>query len=385
MKPSTLIAMAVGLFITVGGFFTCVFAMNSAEKNYPNDSIFAFENENFEKIDADSVRTVDFSDVITIYTEESSKEVTQDVKALSVSLSDIKHVEIIGGQSTSKVMMYNFRPGMHACEISAGVITVTNVFKDAMIFDYLSDLVADFHGLRKYIGQNNVSLGAEKKVIIYINDDDILNRINLDLVNCENVTVKNLTCSLDCEVVLNNSDIIFENCTFKDPEIIYPDNYDPDAEPSSSSSTVSEENDKEEPAKPTVVNHYLTIDLTMRNGSTFKSKNCKFSSLTGMVNKKLITEKDIAEDGSIYTEEMLGTAISSGGALCTIDMDFTTVGLLYGYNIENIPDDDYSQTSEGITTVAGIVQPEKFIENTANEDYPQIEISASNCNITIYN
>ena len=52
-------------------------------------------------------------------------------------------------------------------------------------------------------------------MVININDNDILNRIDLNLTNCKNVTVKNLTCSLDCKVVLDNSSIVFESCSFK--------------------------------------------------------------------------------------------------------------------------------------------------------------------------
>ena len=214
MKPATLIVMAVGLIITIVGFSLCVGATNKAKNDFPNDDLFTFEGENIQVIDGNTVRTEDFSDVIYVTEDDEIKAVEQDVKVLAVTLSNVKSVEIIGNQKSSKVMVYNMKSGLYACRIGSGVMKLTNSFEESLIFDYLIDAFKDFNGIRRFFNKSTVE-EKEKKVVIHINNEDLLNRIELDFTNCPSVTVKNLTCSLDCKVVLDNSHIEFENCTFK--------------------------------------------------------------------------------------------------------------------------------------------------------------------------
>lgn len=114
MKPSTLIIMSVGLFFTLVGFILCISAQVSASKNYPDVDFYGQEGDSYEVIDGDVVRKTDFSDKIYV----NDKEVSLDVKVLSVSLSDIDEVEIIGKQNVSSVEVYNMTPGKYACKIS---------------------------------------------------------------------------------------------------------------------------------------------------------------------------------------------------------------------------------------------------------------------------
>lgn len=400
--------MAVGLVITIIGFTLCLFAQSSAQSKFPDQDLFNFENKNYEIVDGDHIKRVDFSDTVLVETEEGSKEVKQDIKVLSLQLSNVDSVEIIGRQSSSQVLMYNFRTGLYACEIGSGVITVTNSFKESLLFDYITDIFDDFHGLRKYINFSDNKLGEEKKVIVYINDDDLLNRIDLNLTNCQNVTIKNLTCSLDCKVTLNNSNITFDGCTFKDQEIIYPDpepvtstadpsSAVPSSEGNSNSPSLPDDggnggngnggdgNGDETKPEPTVINHYLTMDIDLRNGSRFTSKNCRFSSVTAVINKKQITQKDI-DDATDPTDLVLGSYVSTGGALCYLDMDFSTDSKqMYGFNIYNVPDSDLDLASAAaaVTLIDGIQQPQIYLESADVEDYPQVKINASNCAISI--
>ncbi len=152
MKPSTLIIMSVGLFFTLVGFILCISAQVSASKNYPDVDFYGQEGDSYEVIDGDVVRKTDFSDKIYV----NDKEVSLDVKVLSVSLSDIDEVEIIGKQNVSSVEVYNMTPGKYACKISSGIITLSNNFDETMIFDYLSDALKNFNGLRSYLNPSSL-------------------------------------------------------------------------------------------------------------------------------------------------------------------------------------------------------------------------------------
>ncbi len=374
MKPSTLIVMSVGLVITIVGFVLCLVAQKTADSKYPNNDLFSSAGENYEVVDGNTVRTVDFSDVIQVEKDNELKEVAQDVKVLSVKLKNIDHVEIVGHSLSSKVMVYNMQPGLYACQISAGVMTVTNEFEDALAFDYLSDAFKNFNGIRKYFRPGSISK-KEKKVIITVNDDDLLNRIDLHLTGCSNVTVKNLTCSLDCRVVLNNSNITFDSCSFKEKEIYYPE---PDP-------SVLDSNGDVITPEPVVTEHFFTMDIDMKNQSNFTANSCRFSSLNAIVNKKMITEKDVTAENSIYTAEQIGTYVSSGGKKCTLKVDLSTAGVLYGYNIKNVPDEEQRDDVSLVTVINGYAQSENFMENAGNKDFPQISIHASNCEIDITN
>ena len=405
MKPATLIVMSVGLIITVLGFALCLLSVKKAESDYPDNDIFAFEGENYQVIDGDTIRTEDFSDVIYVTEENEVKAVEQDVKVLSVILKDIDNVEIIGNQTSSKVMVYNMQPGLYACRIGSGVMKLTNGFEQALIFDYFSDAIGNFSGIRKYFNPD-FTTGKEKKVIIHINDEDVLKRIDLNFTNCENVTVKNLTCSLDCKVVLDNSNILFENCKFKDPEIIWEDDpvSTPDVSPAPEPSPSAEESpapepsepvpslspdqdqsQEEQPKEPTYITHYLTIHLNMTNGSTFTSDACSFSSVTAIVNKNVITEDDVTDQTGEEQSDLIGTYVSNNGKKCTLNLDLTMAGILYGFDIRNVPDEDKASDTSLVTVVNGYSQPQIYLDHAGDEDYPQIKIDASNCEINIEN
>lgn len=407
MKPATLIVMSVGLVITIIGFSLCFMATKTVEKDFPDNDLFIFEDENYQIVDGDTIRIEDFSDVIYVKNEEEVKSVEQDVKVLAVTLKGINDVEIIGGQSTSKVMVYNMKPGLYACRIGSGVMKVTNRFEKSLIFDYFSDAISNFKGIRKYFNPDALK-DKQEKVIVYINDEDILNRIELNFTDCKNVTVKNLTCSLDCKVVLDNSEITFDNCSFKDPEIIWPDENTPSSSSPSPAPSVTPESslgfqespapipapmadepskDEESPSGPLYINHYLTINLNMKNGSSFTAKSCSFSSMTAVVNKTAITAEDITTgtDDEIANEELIGTYVSNGGAKCTLNLDLTMAGVLYGFDIRNVPDEDKAEDTSLVTFFNDFPQGQIFLDNAGNEDYPQIKINASNCEIHIKN
>lgn len=406
MKPATLIVMSVGLVIAIIGCSLCFIATNTAEKEYPDDGLFIFEGENYQVIDGDTIRTEDFSDVIYVQTEDEVKAVEQDVKVLSVALKNVEHVEIIGGQGTSKVMVYNMQAGLYACRIGSGVMKMTNRFEKSLIFDYLSDAIGNFKGIRKYFNPESLK-NKEKKVVVHINDADLLNRIELDFTNCKNVTVKNLTCSLDCKVVLDNSDILFENCVFKEPEIIWDNDSSvsgtessetspsPDVSPDLPSGPVADDpteepsssTEEDEEKGPTYITHYLTVNLNMKNGSSFTANGCSFSSMTAVVNKTAISADDITSSTGDETvnEELIGTYVSNGGAKCTLNLDLTMAGVLYGFDVRNVPDEDKAEDLTLVTVYNGYAQQQIFLENAGNEDYPQIKINASNCEIHIKN
>ena len=372
MKPSALIVMSVGLIVAIAGFFLCLFAQNNAKKNYPNEDLFSTGGENYRMIDGDSVRSLDFSDEIVVVKNDEKTSVKQDIKVVSLDLHDIPNVEIVGRSSTSEAVVYNMTPGLYACTISSGVITVSNTFTEAFALDYLSDAFSNFNGIRRFFNPEVFSK-RPKKVVITINDKDELNRIEMNLTNCKNVTVKNLTCSLDCKIVLNNSNISFDSCTFKEREIIYPD---PDP------NNVDAEGNPIVP-DPIVINHFFTMDLTMKNGSTFTARNSSFSSFEALINKKLITEKDVNAENSQYTADQIGTYVSSGGSKCTLTIDLTTSAELYGFYIKNVPDADKITDTSLVTIVNGFSQPQIFSENSDNEAYPQIKVNASNCEIDV--
>lgn len=404
MKPATLIVMSVGLIITIIGFSLCFVATQTAEKDYPDNGLFVFEGENYQIVDGDTIRTEDFSDVIYVKTEDEVKSVEQDVKVLSVTLKGINNVEIIGGQSTSKVMVYNMQSGLYACRIGSGVMKITNRFEKSLIFDYLSDALSNFKGIRKYFNPDTIK-DKEQKVIVHINDNDLLNRIELNFTDCKNVTVKNLTCSLDCKVVLDHSEIEFENCTFKEPEVIWPDESSTDSSPSLSPSPdvspdlpsgpvaddptedPSSSTEEDEEKGPTYITHYLTVNLNMKNGSSFTANGCSFSSMTAVVNKTAITADDITSSTGDETanEELIGTYVSNGGAKCTLNLDLTMAGVLYGFDVRNVPDEDKAEDLTLVTVYNGYAQQQIFLENAGNKDYPQIKINASNCEIHIKN
>lgn len=368
MKPSTLIVMSVGLIITLAGFLLCLFSKASIESKYPERDLFSYEGDFYEIVEGDTVRKMDFSDVIYKTVNDTNKEISQDVKVLSLTLQNIDDVLIIGHQNVSEVEVYNMTPGRYACEISSGVITLSNVFDETMIFNYLSDIVTNFNGIRRFFNPD-VFESRHQKVIVNIDDDDVLNRIDLNLTNCKNVTVKNLTCSLDCKVVLNNSSLVFDSCIFKDPEIIY-------------SGEEGDGEDGGEKPEPTVINHYLTMDLNMRNGSSFETKTCKFSSINAVVNKKMITAKDV-EDNPDYTTSDIGKYISSKQTPCTIKLDLSASDILYGFDVENYKDAEYIGRYDLITVIDGLTPGDVYKENADSEDYPQIYVSASNCSLTI--
>ena len=384
MKPSTLIIMSVGLFFTLVGFILCISAQVSASKNYPDVDFYGQEGDSYEVIDGDVVRKTDFSDKIYV----NDKEVSLDVKVLSVSLSDIDEVEIIGKQNVSSVEVYNMTPGKYACKISSGIITLSNNFDETMIFDYLSDALKNFNGLRSYLNPSSLK-GKTQKVVININDNDILNRIDLNLTNCKNVTVKNLTCSLDCKVVLDNSSIVFESCSFKDPDVIYPDAVVPGTSatsPSPSPASPDSESGSDTTGgdeTPEIINYHLTMDLVMKNGSTFETKTCKFSEINAVVNKKTITGKDVEENPDKYSTEDIGKYISNGGKPCTLKLDLSAAGFLYGFDIQNTADAEYLSDSRLQTQLNGTIKPSPFRENADNEDFPPVKINASNTEILI--
>ncbi len=375
MKPSTLIVMSVGLVITVVGFALCLFAQSNAKNNYPEEDLFSSVGENYMITDnGDTVRTMDFSDVIQVEKDDGLEDVEQDVKVLSVVLSGIDDIEIIGRSTSSKVMLYNFQPGLYACQISSGVITVTNKFQEALLFDYLSDAFKNFNGLRTYFRPDSRTKNP-KKVVITVNDDDLLNRIDLELTDCKNVKVKNLTCSLDCKIILNNSDITFESCSFKDREIVYPEP-DPD---------ILDSNGNMVQPEPIITEHFLTIDLNMKNGSSFTANACKFSSVNAVVNKKLITQNDVDEENSPYLPEQVGTYVSNGGQKCTLNLNMNASGIIYGYSVKNVADENKASDTSLVTVVNGYSRGEVFTENAENKDFPPITIDASNCAINIFN
>ena len=370
MKPSTLIVMSVGLIITLTGFLLCLFSKSSIEKKYPDRDLFSYEGDFYEIIDDDTVRKLDFSDVVYKTVGDSVKEVTQDVKVLSVTLKDVKNVEIIGHQNVSEIEVYNMTPGRYACEISSGVVTLSNVFDETMIFNYLSDVVTNFNGIRRFFNPD-IFKSKPQKVIINIDDDDLLNRIDLDFTNCENVVVRNLTCSLDCKVALNNSNLVFDSCTFRDPEIVYTDE---------NTSAETGETDKEPEKK--IINHYLTLDLNMKNGSTFETKTCKFSSISAVVNKKSITAKDV-ENNPDYTAADIGKYVSASLPPCSLKLDLSASDILYGFDISDVRDDEYAERTDLIAVMDGLSLSEPYAENSDNKDYPLIYITATNCAITI--
>ena len=404
MKPSTLIVMSVGLIVTIIGFSLCFFATQSAEKDFPDKDLFSFEGENFEvNEDGDTVRSEDFSDIVYVTTDEETKAVEQDVRVLAVTLSNVDSVEIIGGQDRSLVYVYNMPAGLYACRIGSGIMTLSNSFEKSLIFDYLTDILDNFDGIRKYFNPSQFEK-REQKVIVYINDDDQLNRIDLRFTNCKNVTVKNLTCSLDCKVVLDNSDVSFENCKFKEPEIIWDTNkpVDPSspesptptpsddaapspAEPTDNDATPDDGEEKPDDG-PTVINHYLTVNLNMKNGSSFTSKGCSFSGFTAIVNKRPVTEEDVAGSGGTLDDSSIGTTyISTGGSKCTLTLDMTLSGSIYGFNIRNTPDEDKMSDPTLVTVVNGYPQSQIYLDNAGNKDYPQISADAVNCEIQIKN
>lgn len=376
--------MSVGLFFTLVGFILCISAQVSASKNYPDVDFYGQEGDSYEVIDGDVVRKTDFSDKIYV----NDKEVSLDVKVLSVSLSDVDEVEIIGKQNVSSVEVYNMTPGKYACKISSGIITLSNNFDQTMIFDYLSDALKNFNGLRSYLNPSSLK-GKTPKVIININDNDVLNRIDLNLTNCKNVTVKNLTCSLDCKVVLDNSSIVFESCSFKDPEVIYPDTVVPGTSEASSPSPASPDSDAESgttgsETTPEIINYHLTMDLVMKNGSTFETKTCKFSEINAVVNKKTITNKDVEENPDKFNTEDVGKYITSGGKPCTLKLDLSAAGFLYGFDIQNTADTEYLSDSRLQTQLNGVVKPSFFRENFDSKDFPPVKINASNTEILIF-
>lgn len=368
MKPSTLIVMSVGLVITLAGFLLCLFSKASIESKYPDRDLFSYEGDFYEIVDGDTVRKMEFSDVIYKTVNDTVKEVSLDIKVLSLTLANVDEVLIIGHQSASEVEVYNMTPGRYACEISSGVITLSNVFDETMIFNYLSDVVTNFNGIRRFFNPD-IFKSKQQKVIVNIKDDDVLNRIDLDLTNCKNVKVKNLTCSLDCKVSLNNSSILFDSCIFKDPEIIYSNDEQTPAE-------------GEGPKEPTVINHYLTMDLNMKNGSSFETKTCKFSSIDAVVNKKMITSKDV-EDNPDYTASDIGKYISGKQKPCTLTLDLSASDILYGFDLSNVRDPEYVAREDLITVIDGTARGETYQENAGSEDFPQIYVSASNCALTI--
>ncbi|MBQ8911173.1 MAG: hypothetical protein IJY89_01220 [Clostridia bacterium] len=412
MKPATLIVMCVGLIVTILGFSLCFMATKKAESDFPDDDLFRFEGENFEITDeGDTLRTENFSDTVQLIEGETTKIVEQDVKVLSVTLSGVDNVEIIGGQDHSIVHVYNMQAGRYACRIGSGVMTVTNAFQKALIFDYLTDIMNNFDGIRKYFNPAQFEK-REQKVVIYIDDDDLLNRIDLNFTNCKNVTVKNLTCSLDCKVVLDNSNIDFDNCKFKEQEIIWddvtpetPSEEQPTPSPTPDEVTPSgdeqtqvqslpaapgdsedkEGEDKDDTDGPTIINHYLTLIVNMKNGSTFNATRCAFSSVTAIVNKRVITEDDIEDGSGTIDSNRIGTYASNNGKKCTFNLDMSVSGILYGFEVRNVPDEDKMADTTLVTTINGYPQGQIYLDNAGNKDYPQISVNASNCEINIKN
>lgn len=433
MKPATLIVMCVGLIITIIGFSLCFMATKTAGRDFPDKDLFHFEGKNYEITDdGDTLRTQDFSDTIQVIDGETTKIIEQDVKVLSVTLNGVHNVEIIGGQDRSLVNVYNMQAGRYACRIGSGVMTVTNAFEQSLIFDYITDIMDNFEGIRKYFNPT-VLEKREEKVLIYIDDDDLLNRIDLNFTNCDNVTVKNLTCSLDCKVVLDNSNITFENCKFKEPEIIWdntipsspsdtpslslpstdmmpspnestpviesqpasdsrpslPDQSSPDTLPAGLPAEANNSEDSSDEGTeengPTIINHVLTLNLSMKNGSTFTANRCSFSSVTAIVNKKIVTEDDVETGSGTIPGTQVGTHVSNNGSKCTLNLDLSVSGILYGYDIRNVPDEDKLTDPTLITSVNGYSQGQIFLDNAGDKDYPQISINASNCEINIQN
>ena len=372
MKPSTLIVMSIGLVIAIVGFALCFTAQRNADRNYPDKDLFSKDGENYIYVDGDTVRTVDFSDVIHVTNEDKIEDVKQDVKVLSLTLKDVDKVEIVGRSSSSMVKVYNMRPGFYACEISSGVMKVSNRFDESLSYNYIYDVISNFNGIRRYFNREYFNTG-KTKVIVTVNDDDLLNRIELDLTNCKDVTVKNLTCSLDCHLTLNNSNVVFDTCTFKEPTVEYPE---PDP-------TKLDEQGNVIVPDPIVTNYTFSVDLNMKNDSNFDANACRFSSFDAIVNKKQITAEDVEASEGAYTDEQIGTYVSNSGKKCKLSLDLTLSDVLYGYQIYNLPDAENADDVSLVTVINGYAQGEVYLSNAGDKDFPQININASNCEIRI--
>ena len=370
MKPSTIIVMSVGLIITISGFFLCLFSKSTIEKKYSDKDLFSYDGDFYEIIDGETVRKKDFSDVVYKTVGDMQKEVQQDVKVLSLVLSGVDKIEIVGNQDRSEVEVYNMTPGTYSCEIASGMISVSNVFDQTMVFNYVSDVVTNFNGIRRFFNPDIFEKKVQK-VIVNIDDDDLLNRIDLNLTDCKDVTVRNLTCSLDCKITLNNSSVVFDSCVFKDPDIIDIEEED---------QTADEETGEIETVR--VINHYLSIDLNMKNGSSFESRACKFSSVDAIVNKRAITEANVNENEQ-YSASDIGKLISSGQKPCVLKLDLSAYDKLYGFDLINERDADYKNDSALTTKLNGVVLPDEFAENEDSDDYPQVYVRASNCDLSV--
>ena len=137
---------------------------------------------------------------------------------------------------------------------------------------------------------------------------------------------------------------------------------------------------------PTIINHYLTVNLNMKNGSAFTAKGCSFSSFTAIVNKRAVTEQDVAGSGGTLDESQIGTTyLSTKGSKCTLSLDMTLSGSIYGFNIRNTPDEDQLSDNTLVTVVNGYQQSQIYLDNAGNKDYPQISVDAANCEIQIKN
>ena len=124
----------------------------------------------------------------------------------------------------------------------------------------------------------------------------------------------------------------------------------------------------------------------MKNGSTFASKGCSFSGFTAIVNKRPVTEEDVAGSGGTLDDSSIGTTyISTGGSKCTLTLDMTLSGSIYGFNIRNTPDEDKMSDPTLVTVVNGYPQSQIYLDNAGNKDYPQISVDAVNCEIQIKN
>ena len=75
--------------------------------------------------------------------------------------------------------------------------------------------------------------------------------------------------------------------------------------------------------------------------------------------------------------------ICHGGKPCTLLLDLSAAGFLYGFDIQNTADAEYLSDSRLQTQLNGTIKPSPFRENADNEDFPPVKINASNTEILI--
>ncbi len=89
------------------------------------------------------------------------------------------------------------------------------------------------------------------------------------------------------------------------------------------------------------------------------------------------------ENPDKYSTEDIGKYISNGGKPCTLKLDLSAAGFLYGFDIQNTADAEYLSDSRLQTQLNGTIKPSPFRENADNEDFPPVKINASNTEILI--